>query len=55
VEENCTGDMDDCNQRSYFFVFDVTTGELLSQEVKYKADLKFEGLEFVNLFQSSPK
>jgi soluble calcium-activated nucleotidase 1 len=55
VEEDCTGDMDVCKQRSYFFVFDITTGEVLSPEVKYKADLKFEGLEFVNLFQSSPK
>jgi soluble calcium-activated nucleotidase 1 len=50
VEENCTGDMDVCQQRSYFLVFDVKTGEVLSQEKKYKENLKFEGVEFVNMY-----
>ena len=48
VEENCTGDLDVCQQRSYFLVFDVTTGKVLSEEIKYKENMKFEGIEFVN-------
>lgn len=48
VEENCTGDLDVCQQRSYFLVFDVTTGKVLSDEIKYKENMKFEGIEFVN-------
>jgi soluble calcium-activated nucleotidase 1 len=48
VEENCTGDLDLCQQRSYFLVFDVTTGKVLSEEVKFKENMKFEGIEFVN-------
>lgn len=50
VEENCTGDMNVCEQRSYFSVFDVKTGEVLSQEKKYKENLKFEGVEFANMY-----
>jgi soluble calcium-activated nucleotidase 1 len=48
VEENCTGDLDVCQQRSYFLVFDVTTGKVLSDEVQYSENMKFEGIEFVN-------
>lgn len=50
VEENCTGDLNVCKQRSYFLVFDVKTGQVLSDEVKYDKDMKFEGVEFVNMF-----
>jgi soluble calcium-activated nucleotidase 1 len=50
VEENCTGDLNVCKQRSYFLVFDVKTGQVLSEEVKYDKDMKFEGVEFVNMF-----
>jgi soluble calcium-activated nucleotidase 1 len=50
VEENCTGDMDVCKQRSYFLVFDVKTGEVLSDEKKYKDDIKLEGVEFANMY-----
>lgn len=50
VEQNCTGDLAECQQRSYFLVFDVKTGEVLSQEKKYKDNLKFEGIEFVNMY-----
>lgn len=54
VEENCTGELDVCNQRSYFVVFDVTTGEVLSTEEKYSQDLKFEGIEFAKLDTKAP-
>jgi soluble calcium-activated nucleotidase 1 len=50
VEENCTGDLDVCKQRSYFLVFDVKTGQVLSDEVQYEENMKFEGIEFVNMF-----
>jgi soluble calcium-activated nucleotidase 1 len=49
VEENCTGDMDVCKQRSYFLVFDVLTGEVLSTEERYPENMKFEGVEFVDM------
>jgi soluble calcium-activated nucleotidase 1 len=50
VEENCTGKLDDCQQRSYFLVFDIKTGTVLSKEVKYEQNMKFEGIEFVNAY-----
>jgi soluble calcium-activated nucleotidase 1 len=50
VEEDCAGDdLDACKQRSYFVIFDVLTGEVLMDEVKIKQDMKFEGVEFVNM------
>lgn len=54
VEENCTGDLNVCQQRSYFSVFDVKTGEVLSEEKRYKENMKFEGVEFANMF-SKPR
>jgi soluble calcium-activated nucleotidase 1 len=51
VEENCAGDdLDVCKQRSYFVIFDVTTGEVLMDEVMIDDPMKFEGVEFVNMF-----
>ena len=51
VEENCTGDLSVCKQRSYFSVFDVVTGEkLVDAEKQYTEGMKFEGVEFVNMF-----
>ena len=50
VEEDCTGDLEQCKQRSYFSVFDVLTGQVLGPEKRYSKDMKFEGVEFVNLF-----
>lgn len=50
VEEDCAGDdLDVCKQRSYIVVFDVITGEVLLDETKIKEDMKFEGIEFVNM------
>ena len=51
VEEDCVGgDENMCKQRSYFLVFDVTTGEVLMDEVKYSEEgMKFEGVEFVDI------
>ena len=50
VEEDCAGDdLDVCKQRSYIVIFDVMTGEVLMDETKIKEDMKFEGLEFVNM------
>jgi soluble calcium-activated nucleotidase 1 len=51
VEEDCVGGDDTtCKQRSYFMVFDVLTGEVLSEEVQAQDLVKFEGVEFVNMF-----
>jgi soluble calcium-activated nucleotidase 1 len=54
VEEDCTGDLDSCKQRSYALVFDIESGAILSDEVKFKDNYKFEGLEFVDL-STKPK
>jgi soluble calcium-activated nucleotidase 1 len=54
VEEDCTGELELCKQRSYLVVLNVLTGEQLSPEVKYEQDWKFEGLEFFNPFVKPP-
>ena len=50
VEEDCTGALEDCKQRSYIMVFDVLTGEVLMDEVQIEMAEKFEGIEFVNIY-----
>jgi len=53
VEENCVGGIDTiCKQRSYMMVFDVLTGDVLMDEVKFEQDIKFEGIEFVDITRS---
>mmetsp|Transcript_49089 Transcript_49089/g.59221 ORF Transcript_49089/g.59221 Transcript_49089/m.59221 type:complete len:454 (-) Transcript_49089:225-1586(-) len=55
VEENCVGgDENACHQRSYFVVFNVLTGEVLMEEVELPDKMKFEGIEFVDIFTSEP-
>lgn len=54
VEENCVDFTPQCQQRSYFIVFDVLTGEVLAEEVEYPDKVKFEGIEFVDM-HSIPK
>lgn len=55
VEEGCAGDdLDACKQRSYIVIFDVLTGEVLMDEVKIKENMKFEGIEFVNIYTKPP-
>ena len=54
VEENCVDFTPQCEQRSYFIVFDIVTGNILSDEVEYKDKVKFEGLEFVDMFAKPP-
>jgi len=57
VEENCVGgDEAICKQSSYFTVFDITTGDVLMDEVELKLDtkMKFEGVEFVNIHTVEP-
>lgn len=55
VEEDCTGDdLNVCKQRSYIVIFDVVTGEVLLDEVKIKDDMKYEGIEFVNIYTTPP-
>ena len=49
VEENCVDFTPQCEQRSYFLVFDILTGEVLSEEMTYPGKVKFEGVEFVNM------
>lgn len=47
VEEDCVGgDEQECKQRSYAVIFDVTTGEVLMDEVQIDGKNKFEGVEF---------
>lgn len=55
VEEDCVGGIESvCKQRSYFSVFDVTTGDVYMHEVEMQLDMmvKFEGVEFVNIHTS---
>jgi soluble calcium-activated nucleotidase 1 len=54
VEEGCADDNGDCKQRSYCLVFDVMTGEVLSPEVQFPGEYKFEGIEFVNMDTQPP-
>jgi soluble calcium-activated nucleotidase 1 len=50
VEEDCVGgDESLCKQRSYAIVFDVLTGEVLMDEVLMDDNVKYEGIEFVNI------
>jgi soluble calcium-activated nucleotidase 1 len=51
VEDNCAGDdLDVCKQRSYFVIFDVLTGEVLMDEVQIEEPMKYEGVEFVDIY-----
>ena len=55
VEEDCAGDdLDVCKQRSYFVIFDVLTGEVLMDEIQIDEPLKYEGVEFVNIYSIPP-
>lgn len=53
VEEDCAGDLSLCKQRSYFIVFNVLTGAILSDEIKMPDDQKFEGIEFTNIYSKA--
>ena len=55
VEESCVDFTPKCQQRTYFVVLDVTTGEQLSDELEYKDKVKFEGVEFVNMHVKPPQ
>lgn len=57
VEEDCVGgDESLCKQRSYFTVFDVITGDVLMDEeqINVDMDVKFEGVEFVDIHTPEP-
>jgi len=55
VEEDCVGGDDSkCKQRSYVTVFDVESGAVLMDEVQVGLNLKFEGLEFVDVSVADP-
>ena len=55
VEEDCAGDdLDVCKQRSYIVIFDVLTGQVLMDEVKIEENMKFEGVEFVDIYTRPP-
>jgi len=49
VEEDCVDGTETCKQRSYFCIFNVLTGDVLLDEVKYDLNIKLEGIEFVNV------
>lgn len=55
VEEDCTGALEDCKQRSYVMVFNILTGEVLMDEVQINMAEKFEGIEFVNIYTPPPQ
>jgi soluble calcium-activated nucleotidase 1 len=55
VEEDCVNFTSKCLQRSYFIVIDILTGEVLSDEVQHKDNVKYEGVEFVDIFAVPPK
>lgn len=56
VEEDCAGDdLDVCKQRSYLVIFDVLTGEVLMDEVQIEEPLKYEGVEFVDIYTVPPR
>ena len=55
VEEDCQHTVETCKQRSYFVVFNVLTGEVLMDEVKIDIDMKFEGIEFIDINTPAPK
>mmetsp|Transcript_4707 Transcript_4707/g.6112 ORF Transcript_4707/g.6112 Transcript_4707/m.6112 type:complete len:428 (+) Transcript_4707:622-1905(+) len=55
VEEDCVGgDGQVCKQRSYLLIIETLTGKVVSDEVKFEEDLKFEGLEFVDINTKPP-
>jgi len=59
VEEDCAGDTmeelwRDCKQRTYLSVLEVTTGNILMEEVEFHGKLKFEGIEFVDIDTKPP-
>lgn len=54
VEEDCTGPDELCKQRSYFVVIEAMTGKVISNEPEFMEPLKFEGLEFVNIYTKPP-
>ena len=55
VEEDCAGDdLNACKQRSYFVIFDILTGEVLMDEKLIEDPMKYEGIEFVNMYTIPP-
>jgi len=55
VEEDCVGGDDTiCKQRSYVIVFDVLSGKVLMDEVQIGLEMKFEGIEFVDIYTPEP-
>jgi len=53
VEDNCVGgDESLCKQRTYAIVFDTVTGEVLMDENVFPDQVKFEGVEFVDISTS---
>jgi len=55
VEEDCVGGIDDvCKQRSYVTVFNILTGVVLMDEIQVGLDVKFEGIEFVDITTPGP-
>lgn len=54
VEDNCVDFTPQCQQHSYFIVFDIMTGEVLSDEIKYPENVKYEGIEFVDMSAKPP-
>jgi soluble calcium-activated nucleotidase 1 len=55
VEEDCVGGEEGkCKQRSYAIVFDTLTGEVYMEEKQIGMEIKFEGVEFVDISIPEP-
>mmetsp|Transcript_7488 Transcript_7488/g.21875 ORF Transcript_7488/g.21875 Transcript_7488/m.21875 type:complete len:616 (+) Transcript_7488:217-2064(+) len=59
VEEDCAGETLDelwknCKQRTFLSVLDITTGNILMEEVAFDEKFKFEGIEFADIDTRPP-
>jgi soluble calcium-activated nucleotidase 1 len=56
VEEDCVGENSTttCKFKTYICVFELLTGDVLMEEVLIEQPVKFEGVEFVDIFTAPP-
>jgi soluble calcium-activated nucleotidase 1 len=56
VEEDCVGEdsATTCKFKTYMCVFELLTGDVLMEEVLIDHPVKFEGVEFVDMFTTPP-
>ena len=54
VEEDCVHDDATCKFKTYVCVFELLSGEVLMEEILMDDPVKFEGIEFVDIFTKPP-